>query len=147
MVRRSLLLVLVLALAACGGKSSPTAPPPPPPQPAQIAGNWSGTFESSNYAPVAVFLQLNQTSAAITGTWAAQSGGSGIAGNITGTVDPTTFTGTITFSINQTTGCSGAFSGNASSTGNLTWSSAGFTGNCNLVAGNPLGPRFVIQRR
>jgi hypothetical protein len=72
----------------------------------------------------------------------------GIAGNITGTVDATSFTGTITLSINQTAGCSGSFSGSAATASTtLTWSSAGFTGNCNLNAGNPLSPRFVLQRR
>lgn len=138
-------LLACLAGASCG--SSPAAPAPAPPQPAQIAGTFSGTFETSNYAALAVFLTLNQTSSTVTGTWGAQSGTSGIAGNITGTVDPSSFTGTVTFSINQSAGCTGSFSGNASSQGNMTWTSAGFTGNCNLSAGNPLSPRFVFQRR
>src|SRR5262249_4705266 len=119
---------------------------PPPPAAAQVAGGWSGTFETTNYAPQAVFVTLNQTSTTVSGTWVAQSGSSGLAGNISGSVDATSFTGTITFSINQSSGCSASFSGPANS-GTLTWSSAGFTGNCNLVAGNPLSPRFVLQRR
>jgi hypothetical protein len=144
MKQRWAILACVLT-CACGG-SSPAAPTPAP-QPAQIGGNFSGTFETSNYQSLAVFVTLNQTSSTISGTWAAQSGSNGLAGNITGTVDPTSFTGTVTLSINQSSACSGSFSGNATSTGNMTWSSAGFTGNCNLNNGNPLSPRFVIQRR
>jgi hypothetical protein len=146
MYRRVLMLAYCVGLSACGSSSTPAAPTPPPAA-AQIGGNWSGTLESGNYQPVAVFVTLSQTNSTVTGTWAAQSGTSGIAGNISGTVDPTSFTGTITFSINQTAGCSGSFSGNASSTANLTWSSAGFTGNCNVNLGNPVSPRFVLQRR
>ena len=144
MKRLASVLALVVAFSACGS-SAPTAPTPPPP--ANVAGSWSGTLESSNYQPLAVFVTLNQTSATVTGTWAAQSGASGIAGNVNGTTDSSSFTGSITFSINQTAGCSASFSGGASSAATMTWTSAGFTGNCNLVGGNPLSPRFVLQRR
>lgn len=147
-MRQAAALLLVAITAACGGSSSsPTAPtPPPPPPPAQVAGQWSGTLETANYIPLPVFVTLNQSGTTVTGTWASQTGSAGIAGNINGTVDQTTFTGTITYSINQTAGCSGSFSGTAGAA-TLNWSSAGFTGNCNLVAGNPLTPRFVLQRR
>jgi hypothetical protein len=138
---------LCTLVSACGSSPAAPAATPPPPQPAQVSGTYSGTFETSNYQPLAVFVTLNQTSAAISGTWAAQSGANGLAGNITGTVDPSSFTGTVTFSINQTSACTGSFNGNASSSGNMTWSSAGFTGNCGLSGGNPLSPRFVLQRR
>jgi hypothetical protein len=148
MFKRGCVLLLLISAWACSN-NSPTVPTPPaPPPPAQTAGTWSGTLESTNYVPLAVFVTLNQTSATVTGTWAAQTGSSGIAGNINGTVDASSFTGTVTLSINQTTGCSGSFSGSASTGSNtLTWSSAGFTGNCNLVSGNPVSPRFVLQRR
>jgi hypothetical protein len=138
-------VVLSTSAIACGGSSSPAAPTPPPP--AQISGNWSGTLETTNYQPLAVFVTMNQTSTTVDGTWGAQSGTNGLAGNITGTVDSSSFTGTITFSINQTTACSGSFNGGASSLSTMTWSSAGFTGNCALNNGNPLSPRFVLQRR
>lgn len=141
-------LMLVAIAAGCGGgSSSPTAPtPPPPPPPVQVAGQWSGTMETSNYIALPVFVTLSQSGATVTGTWASQTGSAAIAGNISGTVDQSTFTGTITYSINQTAGCSGSFSG-SSTTATLNWSSAGFTGNCNLAGGNPLSPRFVLQRR
>ena len=140
-------LASIIAIS-CGG-GNPTAPsPPPPPPPANIAGTWSGTLESSNYVPLAVFVTISQTSATVSGTWGAQTGTSGIAGNITGTVDPSSFTGTMTLSINQSAGCSGSFNGAvATASSTMTWTSAGFTGNCNLNNGNPLSPRFVLQRR
>jgi hypothetical protein len=145
--RASAIGLLALSTLGCGGSNSPTAPSPPPP-PAQISGAWSGTLESTTYAPLAVFLTLSQTSATVSGTWAAQSGTAGLAGNINGTVDSATFTGTITLSINQTAGCSGSFSGSAlTGAPTMSWSGAGFTGNCNLNLGNPLSPRFVLQRR
>ena len=145
-----LAVLFAVCLTGCGGgSSSPTAPsPPPPPPPANVAGQWSGTLESTNYVPLAVFVTLNQTSTTVSGTWAASTGSSGIAGNITGTVDTSSFTGTMTLSLNQSAGCSGSFSGPAATASStLTWSSAGFTGNCNLNAGNPISPRFVLQRR
>lgn len=144
----TLLIVVAVVASACGGSPIKPTPPPPPPQPAQIAGQWSGTLEASNYQPLAVFVSLNQSAATVTGTWSAQAGSSGIAGNITGTTDPGSFTGTITFSINQSSGCSGSFSGPATTNATtLSWTGAGFTGNCQLTGGNPLSPRFVLQRR
>src|SRR5687767_12401562 len=126
-------LVLSVAVLACvlvlGCGGSPTAPSqPPPPQPAQVAGVWSGTFESRQYAVSSILVTLNQTGTTISGTWA-NSGTTPEAGNITGTVDTSTFTGTITYSFRQGPTCQGSFSGAASSA-TLNWQSAGFTGNC-----------------
>src|SRR5689334_15487736 len=126
------LVLLIILSSGCGGNDAPTAPTPPP-QPAQVAGVWSGTFESSNYAALAAFMNLNQTGTTVTGTWGAPSGNNGVAGNVTGTVDTSTFTGNITFSFNQTAGCSGSFSGSVSAS-SITLSSPGFTGNCGLSA-------------
>jgi hypothetical protein len=145
---RKYLLSACIVLAACGGNTTTAPTPLPPPQPAQLLGSWSGTLESGNYVPLAVFVTLNQTSTTVTGTWTAQTGTSGLAGNISGTVDASSFTGTITMSINQNAGCTGSFSGGATtSASTINWTSVGFTGNCNLVSGNPASPRFVLQRR
>lgn len=144
------LVLFVVLFSNCGGSASTTVAPsaPTPPPPANIAGNWSGTMEASNYQPLAVSMVLSQSGSTVTGTWSAITGTSRIAGNVTGTTDSYSFTGTLSFSINQTAGCSGSFSGGASSgASTLTWSGAGFTGNCGLTAGNPTSPRFVLQRR
>jgi hypothetical protein len=144
--RRGLFAVAALALVGCGGgNSTPVSPSPPPP--AQIAGAWSGTFEALNYAAESIAVDLNQVTGSVTGTWVKTSPGDREAGNITGTVDRTAFTGTITFTIGNGPTCSASFSGPASSA-TLNWSSPGFTGNCGLAPpGNPVNVRFVLQRR
>ncbi len=145
--RTPLFVAFVVALtAACGGGGSDTPTAPSPPPPAQMAGGWSGTLETSNYLPLVAFMDLTQTGTDLRGTWFSTSSGNNIAGNITGTVGPSSFTGTITFSFAQTTGCSGSFSGSAGGN-SFSWASAAFTGNCGLNNGNPVAPRFVMQRR
>jgi hypothetical protein len=114
-----------------------------------IQGSWSGTFES-NYSPEAVFVDLTQVgsgnTATVTGTWA-MSSGVRARGTISGTVDPSTFTGIITYNYTNGPTCQASFSGSAT-TSNLNWSSPGFTGNCGLSSpGNPVNGRFVLQRR
>ena len=134
----------------CGSSSTPAAPSPPtPPPPANVAGNWTGNLESSNYTASAVNVTLNQTGTNVTGTWA-------IAirdwnGTITGTTDTSSFTGTFTFSGPNALGagprCTGtaSVSGGASTSGpTVVWTSPGFTGSC---TGMPVGLRWNLQRR
>ena len=135
----------VLTISCGGNLTTPTAPTASPPPLAQIAGTWRGTFESSNYPPVTVFVNLNQTGSTVSGGWDGALGSATLAGNITGTVGASTFAGTITFAIGQTAGCSGPFSGSASTNSTINWSSPALTGTCNLGSGNPLAPRFVLQ--
>lgn len=111
----------------------------------QIVGIWSGTLESDNYLPIAAFMDLRQAGTRVDGTWAA-SGGPRIEGNITGQIEGSNFSGNITFSIQNAPPCSGSFSGSVSGAA-FRWNSSGFTGPCSLNNGNPLGPRFVMQRR
>lgn len=140
--------LLSFLIVGCGGSKTPTAPtPPPPPPPAAVAGAWSGTFEATNYATVSILVDLTQVSASVTGTWVKSSPGTRESGNISGTVDQSSFTGTLTYTFGTAPTCMGSFSGTAS-TSTLNWSSPGFTGNCGLAApGNPVGVRFVLQRR
>lgn len=143
-------ILATLATAACGGGSTPTAPtpPPPPPPPVNIAGSWSGTFESATYLPSAIFVDLVQVGGSVTGTWLSSGGSVRPFGNINGTVDTTTFAGTVTFNYTNGPTCSGSFSG-PSTAATLRWSSPGFlTGNCGFSSpGNPLNVTFVLQRR
>lgn len=139
----------LVLLVACGCSDTPTAPTPPPPSPVQLAGLWTGTFESQTYSSQAMTMELGQVGNTITGTWAMST--SVLArGNVTGVVDTTTFTGTVTFNLPTPNApiCTASFTG-ASTRTTIEWSSAGFaTGNCGLTApGNPLGVRFVLQRR
>lgn len=131
--------VLVLSFVpACSGNDDG-------PSGAQIAGSWSGTFES-NYTPEAIFVDVTQVSEHVTGTWAMQSG-IRAAGTISGDVSKTNFTGIITYSFTGGPVCQASFSGGANSS-SMTWTSPGFTGSCGLSSpGNPTNVRFVLQRR
>lgn len=143
---RKLILIAALASACGGSKAAPLAPTPPPP--AAVAGSWSGTFESATYNTVPILVDLNQIGANVTGTWTSTGGTVRPFGNVSGTVDQTSFAGTVSYNYANGPTCSAAFSGTANSA-TLNWSSPGFTtGNCGLTApGNPLGVRFVLQRR
>src|SRR5258705_5902963 len=148
-MRKIVLFVPLLFVVACGG-STPTAPsaPPAPPPPAQIAGNFSGTWESSNFTPRAVLFNINQTGTTISGTWVTSP--DGWNGTITGTVDSSSFTGTVTYNARSTTGAActgqGSFSGTVPSATNTTmrWTSPAITGNC---TGMPLSNVLALQRR
>lgn len=136
----ALLFVVAASLAACGKN------PNSPSNYAQIAGNWTGNLQSSNWNAAAVNVVLSQSNDAISGTWA--SGSFDWNGTITGTVSKTSFTGTFSLSAPRTGGgrCSAtaAVSGPASTTGNtVTWTGAGFTGDC---TGLPVGVTFNLQR-
>jgi hypothetical protein len=114
-----------------------------------IAGRWTGTLETSTYAPETVNADLAQAaSGAITGTWIETSQVDQAQGTITGTVDDDSFAGTITYTFGPGfPTCSGSFTGPAA-TDSLTWSAPTFTGNCGLAPpGNPTNIRFVLRRR
>jgi hypothetical protein len=117
MALRPLVLTLAVAalVAACGIESSrvPTAPPvsaPPPPAPVPTppeGDTWAGTFVSSNwpFSPFPITVKLVRTGDKITGTWY-EIVWLEVAGDIEGTLDDTSFAGTI--SVN---GCSGTLRG------------------------------------
>jgi len=140
-------LVAVLVLASACGSSTPTGPTPPP-APANIAGRWTGNLISSNYAAQAFSMQTSQSSASVSGTWVVSP--NDWNGTITGTTDPSSFTGTITISAPNALGvgarCTGtaSVSGPASSAATLRWTSPGFTGSC---TGMPTGLVLNLQRQ
>lgn len=149
MRHRFALVIVGLVLAGCSGSKAPTTPSPP----VEIAGSWSGylqfTFRSSassqstNLLLAPVTMSLTQMSASVDGTWT-ESFGLQASGTITGTVDSTTFTGTITYAQPNGPTCSGSFSGSAKSSV-LNWSGPGFKGTCGLMA-NLESVRFNLQR-
>jgi hypothetical protein len=139
-------LACIAACSACFGFTQGN-PVVPAETLASVAGQWSGSLESSNYPSRPVSMTLSQMTRDVAGTWAEQPSGSG--GSVTGNVDTAGIVGTITFRINQSATCSGRFSGPATGTpSTLTLTMAeGFTGNCNLPGDNPQAVRFVLQRR
>lgn len=86
-VRSIAFIALTAMFLACGGGDGggggPTAPPPLP----QIAGHWTGVWDSSGL-PTEVDLFLNQSGSTLTGTFATL----GEEVQITGTVAPTFMT-------------------------------------------------------
>jgi hypothetical protein len=132
----------LLCLAACRG--NPVSPALTIPS---VGGQWIGTFESSNYQPLPISMTLNQTLDNITGTWAEQTG-TGSGGNVGGNATTMGIAGTITLTSSQPTSCTTPFSASVfGSPSTMTLTLGTFTGNCNLPGGNPVAPRFVLQRR
>ena len=152
MRRLALVVVLGVVLIGCGDKKSPAAPTPP--RPAAVAGEWSGTFEyqqgSRTGLSQAVVVTLAQTNTTVSGNFAIV--GLLATGSITGTVDSTSFTGTVQITIPSTGGglCngSGALTGPAPATSlvqTIRWTGPGFlTADCGNM---PLGLTFALQRR
>lgn len=141
---RRMFLGVTLVLAACGSHATPTQPTP---QPANIAGNWSGTFDYSNnggrQAPRAILVNLTQAGSTVTGTYATDA----FDGTVSGTTSPTSFTGTLTFNAVTVNGaaCTGtmAVSGGAGSA-TMAWTSPAVTANC---GNTPTAITITVQRR
>jgi hypothetical protein len=135
-------LATSILLTACGGTS--TAPSPPPP--ANITGNWSGTFQYSNNTGLhidALVMNLSQAGTSVSGTWSTN----GRDGTVSGSTTPTNFSGTLTYHTTSTTGgaCTGTFaaSGDAGST-TMTWTSPAVTENCTNA---PTSITIAVQLR
>lgn len=147
-MKRLIVIAALLAAAGCSGSSSPTAPTPAPvPQPAQIAGNYTGTWQATQVTGgsylIAYVMVLNQSGANVTGTWSTAQAN----GTVNGTTTPTTVSGTMTWNgvTNGGTPCTGtfAFSGNAGGA-TATWGSPAVTANCTNL---PTGITIAAQLR
>jgi hypothetical protein len=142
LVRFVTLFSLLVAASACGD-DGPT--PAPTPTIAQVSGVWTGNLASQNWATVAVNMTLSQSGSTVTGTWASPSDWTG---QISGTVDATSFTGTFTLSAPNALGvgprCTGSSAVNGPAGGvTIRWTGAGFTGSC---TGMPIGLTWSLQR-
>jgi hypothetical protein len=142
-MRRLLFVVVALVVPACSG--NPNSPGNATGNAfAQVAGNWTGNLQSSNFPTIAITLQLSQTSGTVTGTWA--SAATDWNGTVSGTATATNFTSTFTISAPSTgTGrCDGTATVSGAAGGaTLTWTSPGFTGSC---TGEPLNLTWSLQR-
>jgi hypothetical protein len=92
-------------------------------------------------------MNLNQTGGTVTGTWALTD--FDWTGNVSGTVDASSFTGNFTVNAPRVGGgtCTGtaSFSGPATtSQGTLRWTSVAITGDCNFSNGSMT---INVQRR
>lgn len=127
----------LLLLAGCGGDSTPAAPTPPPP--ANVQGNWTGTLESNEWASQAIVVRIEQVASNFTGTWV---NGNGVwTGTLSGTVDTSRMTATMTLNWGFCSGpATASISGEAGGQ-TMIWRSVGFTGICR----QPL-PTNVVMR-
>jgi len=119
---------LVLAAASFGCSAPATPSPAVPPGPvANIAGRWSGTFESGNFSTRTITMTIVQGGNCVDGAWASASGWTGA---ISGFAGADSFSGQISFEAITESGerCAGV--GDTSGTvgtDTLRWTSAGFT--------------------
>jgi len=135
--------IALAGVAGCrGNPSSPALTIP------SVGGQWGGTLESSNYQPLSVSMTLSQSTDNLTGTWAEQSAGVA-TGTISGNAGTMGLAGTVTFTVpGQTTSCTAPFSATVFGTpSTMTLVVSTLSGNCSLSSGNPLSPKFVLQRR
>jgi hypothetical protein len=124
-----LFVVAVCFAGACGGGSTPASS-----SPANVAGNWAGTFQftaaDGTRVSAPLTMTLTQSGANVSGSWtaAAQPASSG---TVAGTVTATSFSGTFTFVASVTTTCTGTFPVSGAAGGSsVSWTSPAITGNC-----------------
>jgi hypothetical protein len=123
----------ICALLSCGGKGSPPqVPTGPPPDPtiANVAGNWTGSLESSSFGSRTISAVLTQTGVdCVDGGWRTE--GTEMNGAISGFAQPNhTFSGFVSVegSPGATGLCLGVFTatGSAAPTGiKWTWVNPG----------------------
>jgi hypothetical protein len=124
-------VVIALVLGAASGCSASPATPSPAPLPGpvvNIAGNWSGTFESENFSTRTITMTVVQGGNCVDGVWT--SGASDWTGAISGFAGADSFSGQISFEAVTESGdrCTGV--GNTSGqvgSDTLRWTSTGFT--------------------
>jgi hypothetical protein len=121
--------LLLTALMGCGASSTLTAPTPAPPGSfVDMAGTWSGTFESANLTMQTITLTVYQTTNCVDGAW--KSSTADWAGAISGYAGADSFAGQISFERVADDGSKCTAVGDISGqvgTGTLRWTSSGLT--------------------
>jgi hypothetical protein len=141
-------LVVVAAASACGSSPAPTTPSGNGTGPVvNLAGVWTGTFESSNFPTKSVTLTVVQGGNCVDGAWKSSSGD--WTGAISGYAAADSFSGQISFERSADAGgkctAAGMISGPAGET-SLRWTSSGMdpVGSC---AGDiPKGITLTLSR-
>ena len=146
-MRVAVIVCLVAGLAACGGNSAgPTSISGG--TTTNIAGNWSGTFASSNNPTVQITIALTQSGSTIGGTW--QSTTFSWAGNVNGTLTGSSFDGQFTFAGTAADGT--VCNGTATLAGSVTMTMMTLTSASGVVGGScpaplPTGMTIDAQRQ
>ena len=137
-MRHLAIVIAVLGAAACSD-SSPTMPTPP----TNIAGNWSGTFETSNQGTHPFTMSVAQADQAVNGSWSTDNGWEG---NFSGTISQSSISGTMDVTIPTLTGtCAGqATLGGTVFASTVNWTLGPFSGTCGSY---PENVRVNAQKR
>ncbi len=157
------LVIAVLALGCGGGGSSsstpvspsptPTPTPTPTPNPtpapavpANVAGNWAGTLESSGFATRNISIVAFQGGTCVDGAW--NTDPPEWVGAISGFADVASFSGSVSFErpADGPGKCGGiaTFSGEVGAD-TIKWTSPGFTGSC--AGGLPQAVTITLRRQ
>jgi hypothetical protein len=134
-------------------QSSPSTPSPPAPTPgpaavapANVAGNWTGTLQSDNFAPRTISILAFQSGNCVDGAW--KTDPAEWVGAISGFADVGSFSGSISFQRPADgpgkCGGIGTFSGEVSEN-TIRWTSTGFTGEC--AGGFPQAVTITLKRQ
>jgi len=122
------LFAMLIASACSGGSTEPGT--------ISLSGTYSGTINAVGFPAGTLTFTLSHAGTSVTGTW---SNSLGASGNGTGTVSGTT----LTFTLSQTSPCTGTFTGNAAIQNSGARLSGSFSGSdCN---GSGSGT-FVVNR-
>ena len=146
-MRFALMACLVVSVAACGGSSTgPTAASAGTTM--NIAGTWNGTIASTNNPTLQFGMVLTQSGADVTGTWDSTS--VSWAGQISGTVNGTSFDGQFKFSGTASDGT--VCTGTATVAGSVSGSTMTWTSTTGVVGGScpvslPVGLKIDVQHQ
>jgi hypothetical protein len=125
---------------------TPNPPSPVPAAPANVAGNWTGTLESSGFAPRTVSVFAFQGGTCVDGAW--RTDPPEWDGAISGFADVGSFSGSFSFErpADGPGKCGGiaTFSGEVGAN-SIRWTSTGFTGGC--AGGLPQSVTLTLQRQ
>jgi hypothetical protein len=152
---RAWLLAAVFAVSCSGESSAPPAAPTPTPapapgspapsEPANVAGTWTGTLESTGFATRRITILAFQGGTCVDGAWRTEP--AEWVGAISGYADVSSFSGSISFQRPADgpgrCGGIGEFSG-AVGASELRWTSTGFTGEC--AGGLPQSVTITLRR-
>jgi hypothetical protein len=149
-------LAIALLGCGCGSTVTPAAPTNPshtpepvrpvPTNPVNMAGNWTGTLESSRFAPRTITVLIFQTGACVDGAW--KTDPEEWVGAVSGYADVASFSGSVSFQrpgdgVGRCSGV-GTFSGEVGAD-TIRWTSTGFTGDC--AGGLPDTVTMTLRRQ
>ena len=135
---------VVLCVSACGGNS---VAPSEVSTTMNVAGTWNGTIGSSNNSTQQLKMVLTQTGSTVSGSW--DSSSVSWAGQVSGAVSGTSFSGQFTFAGTAANGT--VCTGTANVAGSVTATTMALTSGSGVIGGAcpaplPIGLKIAAQR-